>query len=153
MKRLILAALVLALSIGLVPQAARAQDNSLTSTWNAFVNWLSHGQDPRLTYVGIGIGIGGDVASYYLTKKHGFPPTRSLTPLGAYGATSAGCILVYPFVGTIVLNRPLTPREVYTGMADCIVPFIGSWAVDKVLPHDAWTDGTPVPVKLASRKK
>jgi hypothetical protein len=153
MKRLLKAALILAFSIGLVPSAARAQDNGLTSTWNTFMNWLSHGQDPRLAYVGIGIGIGGDIASYELTRKNGYPPTRVLTPLAAYGVTSAGCILVYPFVGTIVLNRPMTPREVYTGMADCVVPFIGGWAVDKMLPHDAWTDGTPKPVKMASRKK
>jgi hypothetical protein len=24
------------------------------------------------------------------------------------------------------------------------VPFIGGWLVDTYLPHDAWTDGTPV---------
>jgi hypothetical protein len=144
MKRPILAALVLALSIGLVPQAARAQDNAWTTNWNTFVAWLSHGQDPRLAYVGIGIGIGGDIASYELTKRHGYPAVRTMTPLAAYGVTSAGCIIAYPFIASVVLNRMLTPREAYTGMADCVVPFIGGWIVDAALPHDAWTDGTPV---------
>jgi hypothetical protein len=139
MKRSILAVLALALAIGLQPQAARAQDNG----WNAFWAWLTHGQDPRLTGVGIGIGIGSGVTSYFLTEKHGNPGVRSMTTLGAYGVTAAGCVFVYPFLGTIVLNRPLTPREAYVGMADCIVPVIGGWIVDASLPHTAWVDGTP----------
>jgi hypothetical protein len=43
-----------------------------------------------------------------------------------------------------MINRPLTPREAYTGIADCVVPFVGGWIVDTMLPHDAWTDGKPV---------
>jgi hypothetical protein len=140
MKRFILAVLVLALSIGLVPQAARAQD---TNSWNAFWAWLSRGQDPRLTAVGLGIGIAGDAVSWDVTRKHGYPPVRAMTPLGAYAATAAGCVIAYPFVATIVINRMLTPREAYTGMANCVIPFIGGWIVDAALPHDAWTDGTP----------
>jgi len=145
MKRSILAVLVLALSIGLVPEAARAQDNN---SWNAFWAWLSNGKDPRLTAVGLGIGIAGDAVSWDVTRKRGYPPVRMMTPLGAYAATSAGCVIAYPFVATVVLNRPLTPREAYTGMANCVIPFVGGWLVDAALPHDAWTDGTPpAPVK------
>lgn len=141
MKRSILAALALIMAIGLQPQAARAQD--ATASWNALVSWLSHGQDPRLFYDGIGIGIGTGVASYYLTKKHGTPPHRPVSIGAAYGVTTFACAVATPFVGTLLLNRPLTPREMYTGVGDCIVPFIGGWLVDQVLPHDAWTDGTP----------
>lgn len=57
--------------------------------------------------------------------------------------TAAGCIALYPIIGTLVLNRLLTPREAYVGMAECVVPVIGGWFVDAILPHDAWTDGTP----------
>ncbi len=66
-----------------------------------------------------------------------------MTGLAAYGATAAGCVVAYPFIGTIVLNRPLTPREFYIGAADCVVPFLGGWWVDTYLPHTAWYDGTP----------
>ena len=52
-------------------------------------------------------------------------------------------MVLYPIIGTVWLNRPLTPREAYVGMANCAVPFIGGWIVDAILPHDAWTDGTP----------
>jgi hypothetical protein len=59
-------------------------------------------------------------------------------------------MVVYPMVATVVLNRPLTPREAYIGMAECAVPLIGGWIVDSILPHDAWTDG--VPQKTARRR-
>jgi hypothetical protein len=101
------------------------------------------GQDPRLFWGGVGIGIGTDVAGYYLTKKHGYPAHRPMSVGMAYGVTTYGCAVVYPFVGTWLLNRPLTPREMYDGVGDCVVPFIGGMIVDAMLPHDAWTDGTP----------
>jgi hypothetical protein len=139
MKRTIVAALALIFAIGLTPQAARAQDNS----WNTFWAWLMRGQDPRLFWGGVGIGIGTDVAGYYLTKKHGYPAHRPMTAWAAYGVTTYGCAVAYPFVGTFLLNRPLTPREMYDGVGDCVVPFIGGMIVDAMLPHDPWTDGTP----------
>jgi hypothetical protein len=139
MKRAVIAALALVFAVGLMPPAARAQDNS----WNALWAWLSHGQDPRLFWGGVGIGVGTGVAGYYLTKKHGVPAHRPLSFGAAYGVTTYGCAVAYPFVGTWLLNRPLTPREMYDGVADCVVPVIGGWIVDAMLPHDAWTDGTP----------
>jgi hypothetical protein len=145
MKRYFLAALALVLAISLQPQTARAQD--LTTSWNTLVNWLSHGQDPRFFYGGTAIGIGTGVGSYYLTKKHGFPGHRPVSVSAAYGITTFACAVATPFVDTFLLNRPLTPREMYTSVGDCIVPFIGGWLVDKALPHDAWTDGTPPPKK------
>jgi hypothetical protein len=139
MKRTIIAALALIFAIGLLPPTARAQDNS----WNAFWAWVMRGQDPRLFWGGVGVGIGTDVASYYLTKKHGYPAHRPMSIGMAYGVTTYGCAVVYPFIGTWLLNRPLTPREMYDGVGDCVVPFIGGMIVDAMLPHDAWTDGTP----------
>lgn len=141
MKRLLIAALTLAFVTGLQPQAAHAQESS----WNTFWSWFSHGQDPRLAVDGAAVGIGTGVASYYLTKKRGaYPPRRPVTALAAYGITTGACVVLYPMLGTVLLNRPLTPREAYVGMGDCVVPFIGGWFVDRILPHDAWTDGTPV---------
>jgi hypothetical protein len=91
------------------------------------------------------MGVGGAAAgaSYAMTRKHGNPPVRHVSLGTAYGVTAFGCAVVYPIVATVVLNRPLTPREAYVGMADCVVPFIGGWLVDASLPHDAWIDGLP----------
>jgi hypothetical protein len=134
MKRFSLAALALILVVGLQPQSARADD-----LWT----FLFGHQDPRLTGVGIAIGAGAGAASWELTRKHGTPYVRHVSYGAAYGVTTFACAVLYPIVGTIVINRMLTPREAYTGIADCVVPIIGGWIVDAMLPHDAWTDGTP----------
>jgi multidrug transporter EmrE-like cation transporter len=139
MKRFIFAALALVMAVGLQPQAARAQSNSTNPFWVSIFGY----QNPALVTPGVGLGIGAGVASYFLSKKHGTPAVRTMSPGIAYGVTSYACAVVYPFIGTVWLNRPLTPREAYVGMANCVVPVIGGWLVDAALPHDAWTDGTP----------
>lgn len=145
MKRSLLAALALTVMIGLQPQTARAAGANTDCTNTGFLSWLSHGQDCRLFWGGAGIGVGTAVTTYFLTKKHGTPPHRPMTAWGAYGVTAGACVVAYPFVGTLLLNRPLTPREMYVGVGECIVPFIGGWLVDASLPHTAWIDGTPPP--------
>jgi len=142
MKRSILAALALTMAVGLQPRAAQAGGAQSTSTSAyPFLNWWGHGQDPRLTLAGIGIGIGTGVAGYYLTQKHGNPGHMRMTTLAAYGATTGACVVATPFIYTVAVNRPLTYREVYMGMADCIVPFIGSYLVNVYLPHNMLYDG------------
>ena len=139
MKRSILAALAVVLAIGLQPQAARAQNST-----NPF--WTFGTPNPALVTPGIGLGIAAAVTSWLMTEKHGNPGTRHVSYGAAYGITTYGCMVLYPIVGTLWLNRPLTPREAYVGMANCAVPIIGGWVVNAILPHDAWTDGTPVKV-------
>lgn len=136
MYRKLLSAAAVILAIGLHSQAVRAEDNPI-------LNFLFGRQDPRLTATGIGVGLAATGASYAMTHKHGVPATRFASPGVAFAVTSYGCAVVYPIIGTIVLNRPLTPREAYSGIAGCIVPFIGSWIVDNALPHTAWYDGMP----------
>ena len=75
MKRTIIAALALIFALGLLPQAARAQDNN----WNALWAWITRGQDPRLFWGGATVGAGTGVAGYYATKKHGTPPHRFMS--------------------------------------------------------------------------
>ena len=134
-QKLLRAAAVI-LAIGLHSQIVRAEDNPILS-------FLFGHQDPRLTATGIGVGLASTGASYAMTHKHGVPAVRFASPGVAFAVTSYGCAVVYPIIGTIVVNRPLTPREAYTGIASCIVPFIGGWIVDNALPHTAWYDGLP----------
>ncbi len=108
-----------ALATMLSNQAAHAQ----TWSWN----WLWGNQDPRLTVTGMALGAGA--AAGYYGLRHSHSPTainpqwtRLATPLAAYSMTSIGCAAAFPIVGTLWLNRPLTTREVYTGMANCVVP-------------------------------
>jgi len=155
-RRSLIVVVALVALIGFQPQAAHAQDN--TWSWSKIWELIGHNQDPRLTYLGIGLGAATTVGGYYLLKRHGTPPHSTVTDLGAYGITTGACIIAYPFLGTVVLNRPLTPREMYIGVAECIVPVIGGWFVDTYLPHTAWYDGTPpapspAPRKVAHRQK
>lgn len=138
MFRKLVGAAALIMAIGLPTQAARAQDNPI-------LDFLFGHQDPRLTGVGIGIGAASTGASYAMTHKHGVPATRFASPGVTFAVTSFGCAVLYPIIGTIVLQRALTPREAYTGIAGCVIPFVGSWIVDQTLPHTAWYDGTPEP--------
>jgi hypothetical protein len=138
MYRNLLRVVALMLAIGLHSQTVRAEDNPI-------LDILFGHQDPRLTATGIGIGIATTAATYAMTHKHGVPATRIASPGFAVGVTTFGCAVVYPIIGTIVLNRALTPREAYTGIAGCVIPFIGSWLVDNALPHTAWYDGVPEP--------
>jgi hypothetical protein len=136
MYRKLLRAAALIVTIGLQSQTVRAEDNPI-------LNFLFGHQDQRLTAAGIGIGIAATGASYALTHKHGVPATRIASPGFTFALTSFGCAAVYPIIGTIVVHRALTPREAYTGIAGCAIPFIGGWIVDNTLPHTAWYDGTP----------
>lgn len=142
----LLRAAALIVAIGLHSQAVRAEDNPI-------LNFLFGHQDPRLTATGIGIGIASTGASYALTHKHGVPATRIASPGIAFAVTSFGCAAVYPIIGTIVVQRALTPREAYTGIAGCIIPFIGGWIVDNTLPHTAWYDGLPEGHAVRSRHR
>jgi hypothetical protein len=135
MYRCLLRVAALILAIGLQGHGVRAQDNPLT--------FLLANQDPRLTATGIVVGGASIGAEYALTHKHGVPATRIASPGVAFAVTSFGCAVVYPILGTIVLQRALTPREAYMGFAGCVIPIIGPWIVDQALPHTAWNDGTP----------
>jgi hypothetical protein len=139
MKRLSIAALALILVIGLQPQTARAQDNNGNTLWY----WISHGQPLPLVVSGWIVGAAAGITSYVMTEKHGWPPRRHFSYGAAYGITTIGCAVVYPMIATVAVNRMLTPREAYVGIADCALPFVGGWIVDAILPHDAWTDGVP----------
>ena len=130
-----MAALVLAM--GLTTQAARAQDNG-----NIFTFLFGH-QDPRLTATGIAVGAGAAAGSYALAHKRGTPATRIMSPGFAYAVTSYGCAVVYPMIATLVVNRPLTPREAYTGIANCVVPIIGGWISDAIFGGNPWYEGAP----------
>src|ERR1700691_1098492 len=111
MNRHLWRAAALILAIGLHSQAARAEEHSIWS-------FLFGNQDPRLTATGIAVGVGADAGSYALYHKHGSPPTRIASPGMAYAITAYGCAVVYPILATIVVQRPLTPREAYVGFAN-----------------------------------
>jgi hypothetical protein len=64
---------------------------------------------------------------------------NGLTSAGAVVVTTAGCLALSPIVGTALTQRELTYREAYGLFADCIIPFIGAWLVEKAFEaHPEW---------------
>jgi hypothetical protein len=142
----VVAAAVMAFSFS--SQAVRAQDYN--SSYNSFWSFITGNQDPRLFVSGTVIGLGASAGYYALRQKHGpsaINPqfTRMATPLAAFGLTTIGCAAAFPIVGTLWLNRPLTTREVYTGIAGCVVPVIGPWVMDAAFHGQAWYEPPAVP--------
>ena len=136
MKRIVYILALLAAVFGMQSQSARAQD--ATPNWN----WIYGRQDPRLWATGVVVGLGA-TAGYIAWRHQRGTSTTSLqsgriTPLAAYTLTAIGCAAAFPIVGTLVVNRPLTTREAYTGIANCIVPFIGGWWVEAMYHGQAW---------------
>ena len=136
MKRIVYILALLAAVFGMQSQSASAQDAA--PNWN----WIYGRQDPRLWATGVVVGLGATAGYLAVRHQRGTSTTAlqsgRITPLGAYAITTIGCAAAFPIFGTMVMNRPLTTREVYTGMADCVVPFIGGWAVEAMYHGQGW---------------
>jgi len=87
------------------------------------------------------VGAGSTVGFFALRdwKFNGQGRVNGFTAVGAAVVTTMGCLALSPIVGTVLAQRELTYREAYGLTADCIIPFIGSWLVDKTLDaHPEW---------------
>lgn len=127
-------------------QAARAQDDNI-------IDALFGHQDPRLTATGVAVGAGATAGYFILREKHGTPPVHRITALGAYGVTVAGCVVLYPMLATVAVNRPLTTREAWTGLANCVVPVLGGLIVEAAFHGQPWYEqGSPHPAHVHHHK-
>lgn len=136
MKRLIYILALLVALVGMQSQNARAQES--TPNWS----WIFSQSDPRLTVTAIAVGA-GTTAAYYGLRNQKYRTVNggvrhAITPLGAYALTSVWCAAAFPIVGTLVVQRPLTTREAYVGIANCFVPVIGGWWVEAAFKGQAW---------------
>lgn len=133
MKRLIYILALLVAIVGMQSQTVRAQE--ATPNWS----WIYGRTDPRLVVTGWVVGAGASAAYYGLRHTKYYAGTKhTVTPLAAYALSTVACAAAFPIVGTLVVQRPLTTREVYTGMANCVVPFIGGWWVEAMYHGQAW---------------
>ncbi len=106
-----------------------------------------HTTDPRLDAAGFIVGTASTVGYFALRdwrlnvngRLHG------LTPLGAMTVTTMGCMALSPIVGTVMVRRELTFREAYALTADCVIPFIGGWLVNRAF--DAHPEWEPKPAR------
>jgi hypothetical protein len=96
--------------------------------------------DPRLTATGIGVGVGMTAAYFALRDwKWKEPRNAKVSNGGAMVITTVGCMALSPIVGTIAVQRELTLREAYAMTADCVIPFVGGWLMNKAFDaHPEW---------------
>ena len=110
-----------------------------------------HETDPRLSAVSFGVGA-ASTAGFFALRNWQLHNKGRLNGLGINGAaimTTGGCLALSPIVGTIVVQRELTFREAYGLTADCIIPFVGAWLVNKAFDaHPEWE-----PKKARSKKR
>jgi hypothetical protein len=131
MKRHICILATLIAFIGLQSQSASAQSDA---NWG----WIFGRQDIRLVATGIAVGAGATAAYIALRRE---PIAVRPPPGAAYGLTTIWCAGAFPIVGTLVVQRHLTTREVYVGIANCAVPVVGGWLVEAAFRGQPWYEG------------
>jgi hypothetical protein len=112
--------------------------------------------DKRLKVVSVATGAAATAGYFALNEWH-WKWQDGLFPgqWGAIAATTVGCAAVAPMIGTVVVNRPLTPREGHVMIGSCIVPIIGGYLVNAAYnAHPEWeADTAPAPRYVKKRKK
>jgi hypothetical protein len=115
-----------------------------------------HRSEPGLTAASVAVGVGSTAGFFALRdwKLRGSGRVNGFTATGAAVVTTMGCLALSPIVGTVLIGRELTYREAYGLTADCIIPFIGSWLVDKAFDaHPGWDEGRPSGEPVASTRR
>jgi hypothetical protein len=109
--------------------------------------WPWSVRDPKLATSNFLVGAAA-TGGYFALRHHHRGNARwhgtVHSAAGAYVATSIGCAAVSPMIGTLVLNRPLTQREVGVSTANCFLPFIGGMLVNAAWEaHPEWSGPPP----------
>jgi hypothetical protein len=152
MKKILLALMTAVFALGVMSHGAEAAKRKKTEVvvtpwgwgwgWNG-QTWVWTGpwtvRDPRLATSNLVVG-GGATAAYFALRDSNVVSARSgISNSGfAYGATAIGCAALSPIVGTLVVNRPLTTREVFVSTGNCALPFIGGWVMNAWFDQNGW---------------
>jgi hypothetical protein len=153
MKKILLALMTAVFALGVMSHGAEAAKRKKTEVvvtpfgwgwgWNGNT-WVWTGpwtvRDPKLATSNLVVGGGATAAYFALRNGHsGWHGGHGTSSAGfAYGATAIGCAALSPIVGTLVVNRPLTTREVFISTANCAVPFVGGWVMNAWFDRNGW---------------
>jgi copper(I)-binding protein len=89
---------------------------------------------PSVRAARVGVGGAATAASAAGTYPNGHYQGRATATIWAVG-TTVGCMSLSPIVAGILVNanehRELTSREVHVMLADCTIPFVGGWLMEK----------------------
>ena len=151
MKKILLALVTAVFALGFMSHGAEAAKKKKTEVvvtpvwgwgWNG-QTWVWTGpwtvRDPRLAASNFWVGAGATGAYFGLYDRHRVGVhTGTHTRAFAYGATAIGCAALSPIVGTLIVNRPLTTREVFISTANCALPFVGGWVMNAWFDRNGW---------------
>jgi hypothetical protein len=108
--------------------------------------WPWSVNDPQLATSNFLVGAAATGGYFALRHHHRGAAWRGTvhSAAGAYAVTSIGCAAVSPIIGTAVVNRPLTQREVGVSTANCFLPFLGGMLVNAAWDaHPEWSGPPP----------
>ena len=151
MKKILLALVTAVFALGVMShgaEAAKKKTQVVVTPWWGWgwngTTWVWTGpwtvRDPNLAASNFWVGAGSTGAYFAIRSGHHnvVRHTGAHTSTFAYGATAIGCAAVSPIIGTLVVNRPLTTREVFISTANCALPFIGGWVMNAWFDQNGW---------------
>ena len=149
MKKILLALVMSVFALGVMSHGAEAAKKKTTvvvTPWGwgwTGTTWAWNGpwtvRDPRLAASNFWVGAGAPGAYFAIKDSNVVGRHSGISNSGfAYGATAIGCAAVSPIIGTLVVNRPLTTREVFVSTGNCALPFVGGWVMNAWFDRNGW---------------
>jgi hypothetical protein len=77
----------------------------------------------------------------------------SISQGGALAGTTIACAAGGTILATAVVNRPLTTREAYYMVGNCVVPIIGGWLVNQWFDANPHWEGKTAAKRVKRKKK
>lgn len=114
--------------------------------WGNWANAPWTVRDPKLAASNFWVGAGSTAfwwgvrrdGTYWNGRYYANRGTGVHGATGAFLASSAACAAVSPIVGTMIVQRELTQREVFVSTANCFVPILGGWAMNNWFDYYGW---------------
>ncbi len=137
MRKFLFLAVAAVAALGMMAHGAEAAKRKkavvVVTPWQSF--WGSWGvRDQKLAGSNFVVGAASTGAYFALRND----TTRY--PSGfAYGATTIACAAISPIVGTLVVQRELSMREVWVSTSNCVIPVVGGWIANNYFDrHPEW---------------
>ncbi len=94
--------------------------------------------DMRVAATSLGLGLAGTGIYFAVKDGHG-------VDWGAYGATTAGCMVLAPMIAAAFIpERELTTREVLVMEGSCLLPIVGGFFVNALFDANPHWEARPV---------
>jgi hypothetical protein len=94
--------------------------------------------DMRVATTSLGIGLASTGVYFAVKDGHG-------VDWGAYGATTAGCMVLGPMIAAALIpERELTSREVLVMQGSCLIPIVGGILVNALFDANPHWEAQPV---------